>query len=96
MTVNQILAKIDIYILNPIILLLFAIASVVFIFGIVQFIGTAKTDEGRSSGKRKLIFGLLGMFIMISAYGIIHLILGTLGITNDVNQQLQKSNFITF
>lgn len=96
MTVTHFLNNVDTYILNPIILLLFAVATVVFIAGIIQFIATAKTDEGRSTGKRKLLFGLLGMFVMISAYGIIHLILGTFGITQSVNQHLTPTGETPF
>lgn len=67
-------------ILNPIITLAFAIALLVFFWGIFQFINSETSDANRSEGKKKIMYGLLGMFIMISAYGLIRLILGTFGI----------------
>lgn len=69
-------------ILNPLITLLFVIALVIFLWGIVQFINSETADGKREEGKRKIIYGVIGMFIMFSAYGIIHLILNTFGITS--------------
>lgn len=80
MDITVFLRKIDQFILNPLILLAFAIAFLVFFWGIFQFISSQTVDAGREAGKRKIFWGLFGMFIMISAYGLIHLILGTFGI----------------
>lgn len=80
MDISEFLGAISRLILNPLIILVFAIAFVIFLWGIVQFIGSQTADEERSTGKRKIFWGLFGMFIMISAYGLIRLILGTLGV----------------
>lgn len=80
MSVQELLYRINDYILNPIILLLFAIAFLVFFFGIFQFINSETSDAGREKGKQRILWGLFGMFIMFSAYGLINLILGTFGI----------------
>jgi hypothetical protein len=86
MTAEHFLDNVNAYILNPLIELVFAVATVVFFVGIIQFLLTAKTEEGRATGKRNLMYGLIGMFIMMGAYGIIHIILGTFGLTDTVNQ----------
>ena len=80
MDISEFLDKINEFILNPLIILAFAVAMIVFFWGIFQFIGSQTADAGREEGKRKIFWGLFGMFIMISAYGIIFLILGTFGI----------------
>ncbi len=80
MDISEFLNKINQYILNPLILLGFAVAVIVFFWGIVQFIRTETADAGREEGKSKIFWGLFGIFIMISAYGIINLILNTFGI----------------
>lgn len=81
MDISEFLNKINQFILNPLILLAFAVAFLVFFWGIFQFIGSQTTDAGRDEGKRKIFWGLFGMFIMVSAYGLINLILGTFGIS---------------
>lgn len=93
MDITQFLNKVNQYILNPVIVLLFAIATLVFFVGVVQLVASASTDAGREEGKKKLVYGLIGMFIMFSAYGIIHLILGTFGITGSANQHEQYIQF---
>ncbi|MBX4199873.1 hypothetical protein KW790_00170 [Candidatus Parcubacteria bacterium] len=86
MTIVGLLAKIDRAILNPLILLLFAIAFIIFFIGIVKFISNAGDAEGRKQGKRSILFGLIGMLIMFSAYGIIRFILNTLNSTIGTSQ----------
>jgi len=78
--IKTLLAKIAAAILNPLIILAFAIAFVVFLWGVFTFIASEAADTKREEGKKKIIWGLFGMFIMFSAYGLIRLILGTFGI----------------
>ena len=79
--VRPFLGKINTFILNPLITLAFAVAFLVFFYGIFQFINSQTSDNNREEGKRKIFYGLIGMFIMFSAYGIITLILNTFGIS---------------
>ena len=81
MDISEFLGAINQYILNPLILLLFAVAFLVFFWGILQFIAKETADAERDKGKRKIFWGLFGMFIMVSAFGLIRLILGTFGVT---------------
>lgn len=76
----EFLNKINQFILNPIIILLFALAMLIFFWGIVQFINSETTDSKRGEGKNKIIWGLVGMLIMISSFGIIRLIINTFGL----------------
>jgi|TARA_B100000315_G_C14150532_1_gene395521 cell division protein FtsW (lipid II flippase) len=64
-------------IIQPLIGLLFALALLLFFWGIFQFISNADNEEGRDKGKRHMIWGILGMFIILSVWGI----LGVLGAT---------------
>jgi len=76
-TIVPFLYRVSSVILNPIIQLAFAIAILIFFYGIFQFISEETGDKGREQGKKKIKWGLVGMLIMFSAYGIINLILGT-------------------
>lgn len=76
-TIVPFLQKLSDVVLNPLIRLVFAVAFVIFVFGIVQFINSETTEKKRADGKKKIIWGLVGMLIMFGAYGIIHAIVST-------------------
>ena len=73
------LGKVYSVVLQPIIYLLFGVAFLVFIWGLVKFIKDKDTDEGRATGWRNILYGILGMVIMVSVFGIINIIAGTIG-----------------
>ena len=65
--------------INPAILLLFGVALVVFIWGLVQFLWAANVGgKDSATGKQHMLWGVVGMFIMVAAYGILNLIQNTL------------------
>ena len=80
MSLDTVLLKINTEILNPIILLLFGAALVLFLWGGFMFIRDAASDEGRETGKRALFWGIVGMVIMVSVYGILRLAVNTFGV----------------
>ena len=82
-TIAPFLDKVNKIVLNPLIGLVFVIAFLIFIFGVFQFINKAADPKARDEGRKKIIYGLVGMFIMFSAYGLIHLVLVTFGIQNE-------------
>lgn len=65
-------------IVNPIVLLIFAVAVVVFSYGIFEMIWKGGDADARSQGRKHMIGGIIGMFIMLSAWGIINLISETI------------------
>ena len=77
-------------IVNPFIILLFAVALLVFIWGLVGFVGNAGDEEALTVAKRHVIYGLIGMFIMVSAFGIIRIILNTFGIDTANITNIEK------
>lgn len=70
-------ANLNAVIINPLIFLLFAAAAVYFVFGLLQFVMNSSSDEARDKGKRHMVYGLIGLFIMVAVYGILNIILGT-------------------
>ena len=65
MSIVPFLKKISTLILNPVLALLFFIAFVIFVYGIVRFIMGASDDKAREEGKRAIGYSLIGMFVMI-------------------------------
>jgi lysylphosphatidylglycerol synthetase-like protein (DUF2156 family) len=77
------LHKIIQFIINPIIILLFAAAVVVFLYGVFEYVKDSGSDDARSTGQKHILSGVFGLFIMISVFGIVQLILHTVGASPD-------------
>jgi len=67
-------------IITPIIYLLLTLAIVYFIWGVFDFIRNADSAEKRTDGYKHMIWGIVGIFIMVSAKGIVNLILRSMGL----------------
>lgn len=68
-------------ILNPVIGLLFALALAYFVYGVVVFIANADNEEARKQGKRHMAYSVLGLLIMVGVWGVLQLIINSLGLT---------------
>ncbi|MBV9159285.1 MAG: hypothetical protein JO019_01655 [Candidatus Kaiserbacteria bacterium] len=76
---SALLGKIVQYVINPAILLIFAAGFVLFLWGLVLFIWNLQSGEASNPGKQHMLYGLIGMLIMVSVYGIVTLIDDTFG-----------------
>ena len=72
----KLISNIKVYILNPIIGFMFAVAVVMFIYGIVEYIWSADNEDKVAVGKTHMIYGIIGIFVMIGVYGILNLLSG--------------------
>lgn len=66
-------------VLNPLLLLMFTVGLLVFLWGVAEFIRSGANPEKNNTGKDHMIWGVIGMFIMVAAQGIITLIQNTFG-----------------
>ncbi|MEK7139862.1 MAG: hypothetical protein AAB805_00900 [Patescibacteria group bacterium] len=79
-TMGELLVRFKAYIITPIISILFALSLAFFLWGIARFIWTSGADADREQGKNHMIWGLVGMVIVVSVYGIINVAISVLGI----------------
>ncbi len=75
---TELLNRISTYIINPIIFLLFTAVFVVFIWGLVQFVSNLDNEEARSTGGKHMLYGIIGMVIMVGVNAIIAIIQNTI------------------
>ena len=74
-TVGEIIGVVSSDILRPIILVLFALALVLFFWGMIEFMVNADNEEKRSVGKSHMLWGLIGLVIMFSVNGIVQILI---------------------
>jgi len=89
-SITTLMNSINRVLINPLIILLFALATVYFIFGVVKYLLNPDSEEIRKSSKTHMLWGIIGMFIMFSVFGIMTLILNTLD-EKDIN--LNEGNY---
>lgn len=82
-SVGTLMARINRFLINPLITLMFIVAFVVFVWGLFNFF-QAKSgggdEDGIQRGKRHALYGIIGMVIMVSVFGIMQLIINSLGV----------------
>ena len=73
-----VLAPIITNIVNPIILLMFAVAIIMFAWGVIEMMLKGDDSTAREKGRWHMLAGVIGIFIMTSAWGIIWFISDTI------------------
>lgn len=74
--------RINEVILFPLITLMLAIALLVFLYGAFEYVLSAGNDQVRTKGKQHLLWGIIGMAVMVSAYGILTIAASTFGVAD--------------
>ncbi|HMO77742.1 MAG TPA: hypothetical protein PKA42_03200 [Candidatus Paceibacterota bacterium] len=77
--------QVDKIFLFPLIILLSSIAFLVFLYGCAEYIMNADNDTARETGKKHITFGLIGLVIMMSAYALLNLAVGTFGLSKQLD-----------
>jgi NADH:ubiquinone oxidoreductase subunit 2 (subunit N) len=63
---------------------LFAIAFIVFIWGAFKtFIMGANSEDVKEEGKNLMLWGLIGFFVMVSVWGLVNILTGTINFGNN-------------
>ncbi len=77
--VDSLLNAVNKVIINPIIIFIFSLGVVLFLFGIVKYLLNPSDENIVKESKNHMLWGLLGMLIMISVFGIMNLIIKSIG-----------------
>lgn len=77
--INSIVPKIVANIVLPLVQLLFAFTFLVFVWGLIGFFMGGDDTTKKEEGKQHILWGVIGIAIMVSVYGIIRLVAATVG-----------------
>lgn len=76
----NIVGKLTSAFINPALALIFSVGLLVFIYGLTEFIwGLSQESDKRETGKQHMLWGLIGMFVMVSAISIIKILASVVG-----------------
>jgi len=71
-------------ILNSIVPILIALAVVYFVWGVVSFV-IASDEEAKTTGRNRIIFGIIGLAVIIGMWGLVNVLRNTFGLNNTTN-----------
>jgi hypothetical protein len=69
------------FLINAVVVpLIFAVAFLMFVFGVAQgFIFNAGDPKKREDGRKFAVWGIIAFFIMVSVWGLVNILVGTFG-----------------
>ena len=82
---GQFVVKFNEVILFPLIMLLTGIALLFFIYGCVIYIANAENSQARETGRSHIIYSIVGLFVMLSAYGLLMIAANTFGLEQNLD-----------
>jgi len=80
-------------ILNAIIPILIAFAVVWFLYGVFSYVFTDDEDK-KKQAKETMIYGVIGIFVMVSVWGLVNILIGTFDLNNTVPNTIPDLNDI--
>lgn len=90
--IDKLLLKISTIIIYPVLVVVFAYAFFRFMWGLFQFMFSLSQGGKIDDGKQHMLWGTIGMVIMVSGYGIVQYIDNTIHSTaTDIGVSSQSS-----
>ena len=66
--------------------LIFALALVMFIWGVVQFVINSDEEAKKEKGRQFMIWGIIALTVMVSVWGLVEILGDTFGINYAIPQ----------
>lgn len=79
-SVDSFVRSVNANIINPLIVLLFGLAIVYFLYGVLEFLMGQDNEEKKTQGKNHMLWGIVGIVIMMGVFTILNIIMSTFGI----------------
>jgi len=90
---DDFLVKVTDQLINPLIGFLFALAVIFFLYGVLEFLLRQESEEAKTTGKQHMIWGIIGITIMMGVWTILAVISNTIGTSGDIELNPAKVQF---
>lgn len=78
---NSLIPKIIDNIVMPLLQILFVVTIFFFILGLIGFFRGGDDADARTTSRNHILWGVIGIFIMVSVYGIVRFVASSVGQT---------------
>ena len=80
---------------NYILTLLVALTLLTFLYGLMKYMYKGQeSDQARSEGRKLMLWGIIGLFVMTSIWGLVALLSGLIGHDSSAIPQFKTSGLI--
>ncbi len=80
---SKFVAKLNEFILFPLIYLLSSVALLYFIYGCAVYVLNADSDSAREEGRKHITYSIIGLVVMAAAFAILNIAAGTFGLNKQ-------------
>jgi len=70
--------------LNGLLPVLIALAVALFLLGVLKYIGASDNPEKRTEGRELMVYGIIAIFVMISFWGLVNIVVDTFFSSSDL------------
>ena len=77
MTIGNLITNIQ-GVMNQLIGLLFVVATLVFLWGVIRYVIAGGDEDKLKEGRQYIIYGLIGLAVMLAVWGIVNAVVTTL------------------
>ena len=82
-TIQSLICKLN-EILGAILPLLIALGVVFFVWGVISYV-IAGDEEAKTAGRDKMIYGIIGLVVIVGLWGLVRIVTNTFNINNTGN-----------
>jgi hypothetical protein len=82
-TIQSLICKLN-EILGAILPLLIALGVVYFVWGVVSYV-ISSDEEAKTAGRDRMIWGIIGLVIIVGLWGLVRIVTNTFGLNNVTN-----------
>ena len=82
-TIQSLICKFN-EILGAILPLLIALGVVLFVWGVIAYV-IASDEEAKAAGKNRMIYGIVGLAVIVGLWGLVRIVTNTFGLNNVTN-----------
>ena len=73
--------------LDSVIPVLIALGVVYFVWGVVSYV-IASDEEAKSTGRNRMIWGIIGLVVIVGVWGLVSILANTFGLNGTVSESL--------
>ena len=87
-SIYNLLTKLE-NIISTIIGIMFPLATAIFLWGAIEYILAGGDEKKLKDARQKIIYGIIGLFLMVAVWGIVRAIVTSFGLETDADVKLK-------